>query len=91
MHVSQLSFNMSFSHVPSSPDPPLPEPDEYLTQYDIDNTIPELNARLNYSALKKVAKLRTVPDLLESDLEESFVRGAPAPSQPHVLRALMCE
>lgn len=30
---------------------------------------------MNYSALKKAHRQRTIPVLLEDDLEESFVRG----------------
>ena len=32
--------------------------------------------KLNYSALKEAHKTRIVPDLLEEDIEETFVRGA---------------
>jgi hypothetical protein len=38
--------------------------------------------RLNYSQLKKAHKHRSVPELREEDLEESFVRGS---SHPDVL------
>ncbi|KAF9533469.1 RF-1 domain-containing protein [Crepidotus variabilis] len=45
---------------------------------DIESSIPNSSSPnpMNFSALKRAHKVRVVPELLESDLEESFVRGS---------------
>ncbi|TFK55200.1 hypothetical protein OE88DRAFT_1732462 [Heliocybe sulcata] len=55
------------SETPSSPPPPP------LSPSSSNGSIPP---RLNYSQLKKAYKDRIIPELKESDLEESFVKGS---------------
>ncbi|KAF8921478.1 RF-1 domain-containing protein [Mucidula mucida] len=63
--------------------PPIPESSRQArkrakaqTALDADVLSPPPERRMNYSVLKKVSKERTIPELNEADLEESFVRGS---------------
>ncbi|KAF9050662.1 hypothetical protein BDZ89DRAFT_1005951 [Hymenopellis radicata] len=59
--------------------PPIPESSRQARKRAKAQTLdagPLPERRMNYSVLKRVSKERTIPELNEADLEESFVRGS---------------